>query len=403
MIRVHNLSVSFGDVQALHNVNLTVERGEIVGLVGPNGAGKTTLLGAINGLVEPTTGTVLIDGDDVSGLSARELARRVATVPQETSLSFAFPVREVVAMGRTPYRSRFERVSETDRTHTERAMERTDIARFADRSIEEISGGERQRVVLARALCQNAQALVLDEPTASLDIDHQIRTLSLVREFVAEGRAALCAIHDLSLAARFCGKLVLLAHGKVLAAGTPETVLTEEHIERAFGTSAAVVRHPVTGALDVTATTDRPKRDVRIHVLGGGPNAARAIVTLAGTGFSISVGVLPSGDTALETARAHGVETVTAEPFTPADNHVRERVARLVRTADVTVLAGTGETNRALADRAERLVVVSEEQTPENRLDGFEKACVVGIDGLLVGVETVLDADPHELKATADD
>lgn len=402
MISVEDLSMSFGDVQALSDVNLTVENGEIVGLVGPNGAGKTTLLGTVNGLVEPTTGTVKIDGDHVSTFSARELARRVATVPQETNLSFAFPVREVVAMGRTPYRSRFERVSATDRTHTERAMERTDIARFADRSIEEISGGERQRVVLARALCQNPDVLLLDEPTASLDVNHQIRTLSLVREFVAEGRAALCAIHDLSLAARFCDKLVLLADGKVLAAGTPETVLTEEHIERAFGTSAAVVRHPVTGALDVTATTDRPKRNVRVHVLGGGPNAARAIATLAETGFSISVGVLPSGDTALETACAHAVETVIAEPFAPVDERTRERVTQLVRAADVTVLAGTDETNRALADKAERLVIVADEQATRP-LHEFENARVVGIDGLLAGVETVLDADFHELQATADD
>ncbi|HET7325297.1 MAG TPA: ATP-binding cassette domain-containing protein, partial [Halococcus sp.] len=215
MIRIQDLSVGFGDIEAVHDVNLRIENGEIVGLIGPNGAGKTTLLGAINGLIEPSKGTVKIDGDNVRKLSARELARRVATVPQETNLSFAFPVREVVAMGRTPYRSRFERVSETDCAHTERAMERTGVTRFADRSIEEISGGERQRVVLARALCQDSPALLLDEPTASLDINHQIRLLSLLTEFVSEGRAALCAIHDLSLAARFCDRLVLLADGEI--------------------------------------------------------------------------------------------------------------------------------------------------------------------------------------------
>src|SRR5699024_2969561 len=126
VIDVRNLGVSFGDVDALGDVNLTVESGELVGLVGPNGAGKSTLLGAINGLVEPTAGTVEIDGENVRELSAQALARRVATVPQETDLSFAFPVREVVTMGRTPYRSRFERVSPTDRAHTRRAMERTD-------------------------------------------------------------------------------------------------------------------------------------------------------------------------------------------------------------------------------------------------------------------------------------
>ena len=393
MIRIHDLSVSFGGVQALSDVNLTVENGEIVGLVGPNGAGKTTLLNAINGLVEPTAGRVEVDGDDVNGLSARELARRVATVPQETSLSFAFPVREVVAMGRTPYRSRFERVSDTDHAHTERAMERTGVTRFADRSIDEVSGGERQRVVLARALCQDPDALLLDEPTASLDINHQVRVLSLVREFVAEGRAALCAIHDLSLAARFCDRLVLLADGDVLAAGAPEAVLTEDYVERAFDTGAAVTHHPVTGTVDVTATTARPERDARVHVLGGGSASARAIATLAETGFSVSAGVLPSGDVALETARAHEVETVTAAPFAPVTERIRGRAAGFVRKTDVTVLAGTDETSRALAEEADRLVVVDGERTASP--DEFEHPFVVSDDDLLAGVETALEAGPR--------
>jgi iron complex transport system ATP-binding protein len=261
VISIEDLSVAFDDVQALDDVHLGVERGELLGLVGPNGAGKSTLLGTINGILDPTAGRVTVAGDDVTDLSARALARRVATVPQETSLSFAFPVREVVAMGRTPYRSRFERVSDADHEHTERAMARTDVARFADRAIDEVSGGERQRVVVARALCQNSDALLLDEPTASLDIDHQVRILSLVREFVAEGRAALCAIHDLSLAARFCDRLALVADGELLATGAPEDVLTESNVERAFGTDAAVTSHPVTGTPDVTALAgDEPRR-----------------------------------------------------------------------------------------------------------------------------------------------
>jgi iron complex transport system ATP-binding protein len=399
VISIDGVSMSFGGVQALDDVSLTVERGELVGLVGPNGAGKSTLLGTINGILEPTAGTVTVGGDDIPTLSARALARRVATVPQETSLSFAFPVREVVAMGRTPYRSRFERVSETDREHTTQAMKRTDVARFADRTIDAVSGGERQRVVVARALCQDPAALLLDEPTASLDIDHQVRILSLVREFVAEGRAALCAIHDLSLAARFCDRLVLLADGEILAAGTPESVLTEEHIERAFDTDAVVTSHPVTGVPDVTATTDQPERNSHVHVLGGGPVAARVIATLAVAGFSVSAGVLPEGDAALETARAHDVETSTAEPFEPVDGVTRREVAESVRAADCTVLAGVDGTNRALAESATQLVVV-ETVVGES---GFESAHVVSIEELLAGIEVRLDSEPRRMETPADD
>ena len=401
MIDIEGLSIAFGDVQALSEVTLTVERGELVGLVGPNGAGKSTLLGTINGLLEPTAGRVTVDGDDVTGLSARALARRVATVPQETSLSFAFPVRDVVAMGRTPYRSRFERVSQADREHADRAMARTDVARFADRSIDAVSGGERQRVVVARALCQDPDALLLDEPTASLDIDHQVRILSLVREFVAEGRAALCAIHDLSLAARFCDRLALVADGKLLAAGTPESVLAEGHVEHAFGTEATVTSHPVTGTPDVTVTESRPDRDARVHVLGGGHAASRAIATLAEAGFSISAGVLPEGDRALDTARAHDVTTVTAAPFAPIDRGARRAVTESVRTADCVVLAGTDGTNRALAEQARRLVVV--EAVAGERTPAIESARVADVEELVAGVETRLDGEPRRLETPADD
>ena len=401
MISVEDLSVSFGGVQALTNVTLDVERGELVGLVGPNGAGKSTLLGTINGVLEPTVGTITVAGDDTTTLSARALARRVATVPQETSLSFAFPVREVVAMGRTPYRSRFERVSEVDREHTERAMARTDVARFADRPIDAVSGGERQRVVVARALCQDPDALLLDEPTASLDIDHQVRILSLVQEFVAEGRAALCAIHDLSLAARFCDRLALVADGELLAAGTPESVLAEERVERAFGTEATVTSHPVTATPDVTVTSTPPERGAHVHVLGTGHTAARAIATLAGSGFSVSAGVLPDGDAALESARAHDVETSTTKPFAPVDAATRREVAESVRKADCTVLAGTDETNRALAEHARRLVVV--EAVAGERTPAIEAARVADVEELVAGVETRLDGEPRRLETPADD
>ena len=412
MIDVADLSIAFGDVEAVRDASLGVDRGEVVGLVGPNGAGKTTLLSAINGLIDPTNGSIRIDGDPIGGLSARETARRVATVPQETSLSFSFSVREVVAMGRTPYRSRFERASATDREHVRRAMERTSVRRFADRAIDEVSGGERQRVVLARALCQAPEVLVLDEPTASLDVNHQVCTLALVREFATDGRAALCAIHDLSLAARFCDRLALLAEGRIVAAGPPESVLTGTNVERAFDVDAAVTRHPVTGAVDVTATAGGAERDGRVHVLGGGRAGARAIATLADAGFAVSAGVLPNGDTALETADAHGIETVTAAPFAPVDERVRERAATAVRAADVAVLVGSGATNRRFAADAERLVVVdgptpSGETTdrtggPDRRV---EPTRVVEVDDVLGGVEAALagDTEPPRREAAADD
>ena len=253
MIRIDGVAAELGGHEVLRDVSLSVPPGEFLGLVGPNGAGKTTLLRTVNGLVDPTRGRVAVAGEPVAGRSARDLARRVATVPQETTLGFDFSARDVVAMGRTPHQSRFAGVDEADRGAVERALERTDTTDLADRPVGELSGGERQRVLLARALAQETPVLLLDEPTASLDINHQVATLSLVRELAGEGRTAVAAIHDLDLAARFCDRLALVADGELVAGGTPREVLTADRLERAYGVRTVVSEHPVTGTPTVTA------------------------------------------------------------------------------------------------------------------------------------------------------
>ena len=257
---VADLAVDRGGRRVLDGVSLRADAGEVVGLVGANGAGKTTLLRACTGAVTAASGTVRLGGDDAAELSAREVARRAASVPQEPSLGFDFPVREAVAMGRTAHVSRFGRHGPADREAVERAMARASVASLADRSVTAISGGERARVLLARALAQDAPLFLLDEPTANLDVNHQVRTLSLVCDLAAEGRAVVAAIHDLDLAARFCDRLVLLADGCVRAAGRPETVLTPDALADAFGVDARVSRDPATGSLRVTVLGEADER-----------------------------------------------------------------------------------------------------------------------------------------------
>jgi iron complex transport system ATP-binding protein len=365
VIELDGVGVSLGGQSIVESVSFEVPEGTLVGLVGPNGAGKTTVVKTINGLLAPDDGEVRIDGDPVAGLSAREVSRRVATVPQDTSLGFDFPVREVVAMGRTPHRSRFERTSPVDREAVAEALERTRITEFADRSIEAVSGGERQRVILARALCQRSSHLLLDEPTASLDIGHGVRILRLARELVSEGKTGLAAIHELYLAARFCDELVLLADGEVLATGPPEAVLTETDLEAAFGVDVAVTSHPVTGAVSVTALPDRPSRSASVHVLGSGQEGAAAITQCWRAGFRTTAGTLPKGDVALARARALDIEAATTEPFTPISPAARQESARMIREADVTVLAEGREAYRELAAASERTVVFGENDVSE--------------------------------------
>lgn len=344
MIEIDGLNVAYGDASVLSSVDLTIEQGEFVGLVGPNGAGKTTLLRAINGLVVPDLGTVRIDGDRVSDLEARELGRRVATVPQDTHLEFAFSVEAIVEMGRTPHRSRLDWSAAANAVDA--ALKRTDTEPLRDRPVDSISGGERQRVLLARALAQESPILVLDEPTGSLDVNHQLRVLELVRGLVDDGRTAIAAIHDLDLAARYCDRLALLHDGGIERVGPPELVLESPTIEAAFNTAAAVTEDPITATPRITAVGERPNRDTRVHVLGSGRRAARVLGDCWAAGFEVSAGLVPDGDAVAGLAADLEVQVVTAPAFEPIGEDVNETLSELIDDAEVVVRA-TESINRA--------------------------------------------------------
>jgi len=337
VIDVDGVHLALGETDVLSGVDCSVTEGEFVGLVGPNGTGKTTLLRTINGLLDPDAGTVRVDGDDVAALGSKALSRRVATVPQTTSLEFAFTVEQVVEMGRTPHRSRLDWTDAT--AAVERALARTETSHLAERHVDEISGGERQRVLLARALAQEAPVLVLDEPTASLDVNHQVRVLELVRELVDDGRTVVAAIHDLDLAARYCDRLALLYDGRIVAADAPETVLSPSNLADAFGTTVGVTESELTGSPQVTAVADRPERDARVHVVGGGRPGARALGACWRAGFDVSVGVVPTGDVAATLADDLDATAITAAPFAAVDRATREAVHDRLVAADVVVLA----------------------------------------------------------------
>ncbi len=204
-----------------------------VGLIGPNGSGKTTLLRAIGGLL-PYTGSLAFQGRQMSEWKPRPLARRLAFVRQATPISFDFTVREIVLLGRSPHKSFLERDTGTDHGMVNRALERVDLAGFADRSIHSLSGGERRRAFLAQALVQEADLLMLDEPTTHLDVHHQFRFLYLMRELVESGRTTIVVFHDIELAARFSDILLVLVDGKIAASGEPSQVLTPKLMAAVF-------------------------------------------------------------------------------------------------------------------------------------------------------------------------
>lgn len=253
MLEVRDLTVAYGRLVALRRVSLSLRAGELLGVVGPNGSGKSTLIRAITRLVRPLGGDIRIDGKDVGRLSQRELARWTAVVPQSPYLPDVFTVLEVALMGRTPHLGLLQSEGRADLAAVRRALERTDTWHLASRRMGELSGGERQRVVVARALAQETPLLLLDEPTAHLDMGHQAAVLDLVRQLCRrEGKGVLAAIHDLSLAGQYCDRLVMLNEGRIVGEGEPEDVLSPQLLASVYGTRVSVFSHPLTGRPVVT-------------------------------------------------------------------------------------------------------------------------------------------------------
>jgi iron complex transport system ATP-binding protein len=257
LLVTESVSYSHDGHAILRDVNLSVAPGELVGLIGPNGAGKTTLLKVISGLWSGAKGRITLLDRPLARYSPRDVARIVAQVPQITALDFPFSVKQVVLMGRNPHLGRFELETEHDRRITQHAMLRTKTLDLADRLIGTLSGGERQRVLIARALTQEPRLLLLDEPTANLDIQHQMEILELVQGLIREdGLGAVAAVHDLELAARFCDRLVLLQQGAVLAEGTPASVLSPEYLRSAYEVETRSYVDPITGHLRIAVLSN---------------------------------------------------------------------------------------------------------------------------------------------------
>lgn len=411
MIEVENVSVVLNDVQVLENVSFDVQPGEILGLVGPNGSGKTTLLRSIGGLLDPVTGQVRINGTAISSLSRRSVSRRVAVVPQTTTLSFGFSVREIIAMGRTPYHGRLGEHDPNGGSIVDEALERTATEHLADRNIHDVSGGERQRVLIARALAQDTPVMLLDEPTASLDIRHQIDTFDRVRETIDDGKAAIAAIHDLDLAARYCDRLLLLSNGTPVALGTPQEVLQSEPIMGAFETSVAIGENTVTGTPSVTPLSTRPDQNLHVAILGGAGSCRTIIRQLHADGFRVSVGIVREGHRDADLADALGIESVTAPAAGPLPVSSLDQMRSIVHRADVTVLSdlAVDALNSSILNIAAEgtpLVVVEDRPFDERNFGGpetfqqynalRENGTIVSSDQVISAISVALDADESD-------
>lgn len=247
-LQIKGVSFSYFNGLVLRDLTLTIRPGEIAGVLGPNGSGKSTLLRLAGGLLRCQRGEVRLNGSNLKDMSRKSIARHLAIVPQQFHISFAFTVEEIVTLGRIPFLRPFAEEVDSDWRLVNEAMELVGISHLRARRFNELSGGERQKAVLAMALAQEPKLLLLDEPTAHLDITHQVEILELVRRLNLErGLTVLAAIHDLNLASLYFNRLILLKEGRLLADGAPAEVLTEPIINEVFSAAVKVEPHPATG------------------------------------------------------------------------------------------------------------------------------------------------------------
>ncbi len=391
LLSVHGVNYSYDSSLALDGLSFDVQQGEMVAIVGPNGCGKSTLLKCMSKVLRPQAGAVFLDKQDIRTLIAKDVAKMLAVVPQETMLEFDFSVAEVVLMGRQPYLGLLKREGKKDLSMVRQALELTSTLHLADRNVHSLSGGERQRVVIARALAQEPQIILLDEPTSHLDINFQSEILSVLDELNKKHKITIIAVmHDLNMAAQYFSRMMLLSGGKIMMVGTPEMVLTAPNIKEAYGCDVLVERRHACSHLFISPLLSphknvRGESGVKVHLVCGGGTGSSLLCAMYAYGWSVTAGVLSQGDSDWEQAHLQGIEVVDVPPFALPGDDEFERNLNLMRNADLVVLSavpfGRGNLQNLYAVKeaqAENVPVFVVDSVPVDKRDytGGEASCL---------------------------
>ena len=349
-IHAQSLHAGYGTIEIVKSVSCTFAPGTFTGIIGPNGSGKTTLLRAFSRVI-PSSGILLLDGKSVSDYTPAELGMAIGFVPQDEGRPFPYTVMQVVLMARYARTSRFAALVPEDYARCHRALAETGVSHLADRSIRTLSGGEWQRVLIARALAQDTKVLLLDEPTSHLDLSHQSDILSLLRRLAGSGSTIVGVFHDLNLAALYCDRLIMIQHGQLVADGTPAQVLTPQKIREVYGADVVTSCHPATGRtflmpIKTKNGTNSAGKPLNVQVISGGGSGSDLLHFLSGKCLSLSLGILATTDTDYLTAQALDIPCIPVLPFSPIPAHALEKFKRMLPRADRIILSvhpvGTG-------------------------------------------------------------
>ncbi len=334
VLEARHISVSADRQTILSDCSLEVGKGEFIGIIGPNGAGKSTFLKAMRGMAEQCSGDIFLFGKPLRRMTEKETARRLAFMQQDTHLGFGFTCREIVMSARYPYLSWWQREGEQDRAVAEKCMAFTGVLGLAEKSVQDISGGERQRVLLAKILAQETPLIFLDEPTASLDLVYQEEIFRCCTLLARQGKTIVMVCHDLTMAARYCSRLVMIAGGRILADGRPAEVMTEEHLREGFGLHSVVYRNRMSGDLDLyTYDGKKKKTGGTVLVLGHSPEVCDFFRLLYTEGYRVLSGPLPADSLAAEVASNFRIPPLR-----------REELPEIVRSGQLQAVIGCGMT-----------------------------------------------------------
>lgn len=374
IIHLEALSYSIEGKEILKDINLVINKGELVGLIGPNGAGKTTLLKSINGL-KKVEGQVFLGEKNTKKMKKKALARLIALMKQDTEVKFPFSVWQVVLMGRYPHLDWTKQEKEKDQQIAKKYMEYTNTWSLAHKSIQELSGGERQRTMMAKVLTQETPVILLDEPTANLDIAYQEQIFRYSQQFCQEGGTVIAAVHDLKVAAKYCHRLVLLKEGQIIAQGKPEEVLTPANLRVAYGVNALSYRNSITGEWDVYLPHCFQQQKIKLHLIGGGGGATPLLRSLYQQGYDLTLGVIHRGDTDEESARIFNIPTVLNPPFSSITMENYALNLDLIEQTHVTILCSIpfgkdNLDNLRAATHADNLVILEDQAIEERDFTG---------------------------------
>jgi len=392
VVSLRDVEFAYDERPVLRRISFELEPGEFVGIVGPNGSGKSTLIDLVDGLLKPASGEVLVNGKPTVQYKRRDMAREVALVPQHFDLDFDLEVREVVEMG-AYCRGKAPAAGDD----AEQVLARLGVAALAGRRFAELSGGEKQLVVLAQALMQQAPLLLLDEPASALDVSHQLRLFDLLRELNADGLTVLCILHDLNLALHYFDKLLVLSGGAVAAYGPPDDVLRPEILDAVYGVRAYMHRHAGRTYLTFSPRL-RGERRGRVHVVCGGGTGAGLMRRLVDAGYEVSAGVLNALDTDEETGRELGLHMAVEAPFSPVGDEAHADNLALMRAADLVVIAAV-PISTGNARNIEAALDVLAAGTPVWADAGVLESDFAGVTGGLANAGVRLFDDEAELLA----